>query len=165
MELIKKHKAISILIVVFIIFILFYLIRGFIASRTIYTESYLRDEEYIMNPKTYDVNEYSVTNISDEQMSNIYLIDYISLIYSDINSAYNLLDETYRNKKFGSLENFKNYITSSKFSNKISKYYIQTKGDYTIYGVYDSNNNLFIFKTNGVMQYTVYFDEDTVEIW
>ena len=76
MELIKKHKAISILVVVFIIFILFYLIRGFIASRTIYTESYLRDEEYIMNPKTYDVNEYSITHISDEQMSNIYLIDY-----------------------------------------------------------------------------------------
>lgn len=165
MNLIKRNKAISILFVVLIIIGAFYLIRWFLASRTEYIESYLRDEEYVMNPKTYNINEYSITNISDEKMSSIYLLDYIHLIYSDIDNAYNLIDESYRNEKFGSVDNFKKYIDSVNISNIMSKYYILNKGDYDIYGVYDSNNNLFIFKVNGVMQYSVYLDDYTVEIW
>lgn len=165
MQLIKKHKTVSILIIFFIIMILLYFLRDFIASKNIYTESYLRDEEYIMNPKTYNVNEYSFVNISDEQMATIYLLDFKYIVHSDIVSAYNLLDEEYRNKKFGSLENFQNYINSIEFNNLVSKYYVQKSGNYVVYGVYDTNSNLFIFKTDGVMQYTVYLDEDTVEIW
>lgn len=165
MQLIKKHKTISILVIFFIILLLLYFLRDFIASKNIYTESYLRDEEYIMSPKTYNVNEYSMVNISDEQMAGIYLLDFRYILYNDITSAYNLLDEAYRNKKFGSVENFQNYINSINFSNVVSKYYVQRSGDYVVYGVYDTNSNLFIFKTDGVMQYTVYFDEDTVEIW
>ena len=31
--------------------------------------------------------------------------------------------------------------------------------------VYDNNGNFFAFKTKGVMQYSVYLDDYTVEIW
>lgn len=164
MNIIKKHKIISIFVAVFLCLVILYLVRYFIARNTIYTESYLRNEEYIMNPKTYDVNEYSVTNITDEQMASIYLLDFRYNVYNDINMAYQSLDESYRNKKFGSLNAFQEYIKSINLSSTISKYYISQGDGNKIYGVYDSNDNLFIFKTNGVMQYTVYLDDYTVEI-
>jgi len=164
MQIIKNNKVLSILVAGFICLLLFYVIRHIIASNTIYTESYLRDEEYIMNPKVYGVNEYSVANISNEQMAGIYLADFRNSIYEDINITYNLLNETYRNIKFGSLENFKNYLNSNNITVKVSKYYFDQDNGYDIYGVYDSNDNLIIFKTKGVMQYEVYLDDYTVEI-
>ena len=86
-------------------------------------------------------------------------------MYSDPERAYELLDEKYRMKKFGNIENFKEYINNLNYTTyKVDKYYVDDKVNYTIYGVYDKNGNLFIFKTEGVMKYTVYLDDYTVEI-
>ena len=110
-EFVKKNKMLILLVSVFVTFLLIYFIREFIASRDTYTESYLDGQDYVMNPKTYGVNEYSPMNISDEQMATIYLNDFVSYLYSDINYAYQLLNVEYRNKKFGSLEKYKESIS------------------------------------------------------
>ena len=126
------------------------------------TEKEIEEEVYLKN---YEVNEYIPTYVSDEDMAKIYLNDYIYKMYSNQEEAYNLLDEEYRNKKFGSLENYTNYVYSLQYSSyTLSKYYKQEKDGYIIFGVYDTNNNLFIFKTKGVLQYKVYLDNYTVEI-
>jgi len=161
MKILKDHKIFSILVIIFISLLLMFFIQKIIINNTNYESE---NENYIMIPKTYDVNEYSVMNISDEQMSKIYLLDFRNLVYNDITSAYNLLDESYRNKKFGNLENFKNYINSIDFSSMVSKYSVKSEGKYDIYRVYDLNENLILFKITGVFQYRVYLDEDTVEI-
>lgn len=115
--------------------------------------------------KNYKVNEYIPVYISDEEMAKIYLNDYINNMYYNIDKAYNSLDEQYRNKKFGNLQEYKNYVKSlDNKSYRVSTYYKYDEGGYTIFGVTDQNSNLYIFKTNGVMQYSVYLDDYTVEI-
>lgn len=114
--------------------------------------------------KNYQVNEYIPVYVSDEDMAKIYFNDYIYIMYSDVEKAYNLLDESYRNKKFGSLDNYKIYIKNLSSSHKVDSFYIDDIHKNKIYGVYDTSGNIFIFKTNGVMQYTVYLDDYTVEI-
>lgn len=143
----------------------------FVSILIIFTVGYIvidkltETEEEIIYLKDYDVNEYIPTYISDEDMAKIYLNDYIYKMYSNPEEGYNLLDEEYRNKKFGSLENYTNYVYSLQYSSyTLSKYYKQEKDGYIIFGVYDTNNNLFIFKTKGVLQYKVYLDDYTVEI-
>jgi len=160
---IKKHKRIFLLILVFGILLSFYLIREFIASKTIYTESYLNGEEYIMNPKTYGVNEYSLVNITDEQMANIYLNDFKYNLYNDINTAYQLLNQEYRNLRFGSIDSFINYVNGLNYNDiNIDRYSISDDNEYI--RVYTKNNSVYIFKIISVMEYEVYLDDYTVEI-
>lgn len=115
--------------------------------------------------KNYEVNEYIPTYVSDEDMAKIYLNDYVFKMFSNPEEAYELLDDEYKEKKFGSYDNFKKHIYSLNYpSFTVDRYFIKSKKGFNIYGVYDTNDNLFIFKTKGVMQYKVYLDDYTVEI-
>ena len=115
--------------------------------------------------KDYNVNEYIPIYVSDDDMAKIYLNDYIHIMYTNIDKAYSLLDQDYRNKKFGSVDNYRDYVKSlNNLSYVVDSFYIDDSRENKIYGVYDTNGNLFIFETNGVMQYTVYLDDYTVEI-
>lgn len=115
--------------------------------------------------KNYEVNEYIPVYITDEDMARIYLNDYIYIMHSDIERAYELLNNEYKEKKFGTFENYKLYVSTLNYETyNLNRYYIYDDDGYKIFGAYDDNNNLFIFKTKGVMQYTVYLDDYTVEI-
>lgn len=123
-------------------------------------------DEYGQYLKNYEVNEYIATYISDEDMAKIYLNDYIHNMYYDIEKAYNSLDVEYREKKFKNIEGYKNYVYSLKYSTyDLANYYIRSEDGYIIFGINDKNGNFYAFKTKGVMQYTVYLDDYTVEIW
>lgn len=120
-------------------------------------------DEYLKN---YKVNEYIPTYVSDEDMAKIYLKDYIHNMFYDIEAAYDSLDTEYKNKKFGSLDNYKKYVYSlDNTSYVVSSYYKKDKNGYIYFGVYDTFGNTYVFKTKGVMQYSVFLDEETVEIW
>ncbi len=120
-------------------------------------------DEYLKN---YKVNEYIPTYVSDEDMAKIYLKDYIHNMFYDIEAAYDSLDTEYKNKKFGSLDNYKKYVYSlNNTSYVVSSYYKKDKNGYIYFGVYDTFGNTYVFKTKGVMQYSVFLDEETVEIW
>ncbi|MBQ9072530.1 MAG: hypothetical protein IJY25_05185 [Bacilli bacterium] len=155
-----KDSPIKIFIIVVVLLSIFtgayLLIKHFIEDDSLEYEEYL---------KNYEVNEYIATYVTDEDMARRYLNDYIHNMYFDIEYAYSLLDEEYRNKKFGSLESYKNYVYSLTYSTyQMERYYKTSKDGYLIFGVYDNNGNIFIFKTKGVMQYKVYLDDYTVEI-
>lgn len=150
-------KNLIVFVIILVSFVLLYIILNKITNKK--TGQYL---EYLKN---YEVNEYIPMYVSDEDMAKIYLNEYTYLMYSNKQRAYELLDEEYKLKKFGSVANYENYIDSLTYSfYKLDRYYVKNKGEYTIYGVYDTNGNLFIFKTKGVMQYSVYLDDYTVEI-
>lgn len=135
---------------------------GYLLLKKLTQDDSLEYAEYLKN---YEVNEYIPTYVSDEDMAKIYLNDYIHNMYYDTQLAYNSLDVDYRTKKFGSLESYKTYVASLKYPTyTMSKYYKKEKEGFIIFGVYDTNGNLFVFKTNGVMQYNVYLDDYTVEI-
>ena len=155
-----KDNSLKNIIIVVVIIILFSGIYFVVKKLT--ENNDLQYEHYLKN---YEVNEYIPTYITDEDMAEIYLNDYIHNMYYDIEYAYNSLDVEYRNKKFGNLNNYINYVNTLNYSTyEITRYYKTEKDGFIIFGVYDQNDNLFIFKTNGVMQYTVYLDDYTVEI-
>lgn len=159
-EFIRKNKSSIILIIIVVAIISFFLIRNHILNSN-YNKN--RILEYDMVPKTYGVNEYVSVNISDKDMADIYFNDYISTVYTDIEKSYMLLNEEYRNKKFNNLEEYKNFINNLSVG-KIEKYYTQGKNNSKIYAIYDSNNNFYAFETKGVMQYSVYLDDYTIDI-
>lgn len=149
-------KIVIIAIVSIVIFTVIYLVINYFNEK---------NKEEIYYIKNYEINEFIPTYISDEDMARIYLNDFVHTMFLDTEYAYTLLDEEYKTKKFGSYENFENYVNALEYSSyNLLKYYKKEKKGYTIFGVYDKNNNLFIFKTNGVMQYSVYLDDYTVEI-
>lgn len=155
----KNKNPIKIVIIAIVAIILFVSIYFIINHFNKNNENRI---DYIEN---YEINEFIPTYISDEDMARIYLNDYVHTLFTDTEFAYNLLDEEYKNKKFGSYESFQNYVNSLPESGyNLLKYYKKDKKGYTIFGVYDKNDNLFIFKTKGVMQYSVYLDDYTVEI-
>lgn len=165
LDFIKKNKAFLILGIIILVFVFAYFYREYRASKEIYTESYLKEEEYIMIPKTYGVNEYSLMNITDEQMAKIYLNDYIRNMYFDTEYAYTLLDEEYRNKRFGDINSYINYVDALDASTYVvKKYNVDNQGKYKLFRIYDQMDNLYIFKIEGVMEYKVYLDDSTVEI-
>ena len=151
-----NFKSIIIILIAIIVLVYIYYLLNHIFSN---------EEESYKYLKNYDVNEYIPTYVSDEDMAKIYLNDYIKNMNYDVEKAYNLLHEEYRNKKFGNPENYKSYVSSLQGkSYKLSTYYKYNKDGYTIFGVTDQNSNLYIFKTIGVMQYSVFLDDYTVEI-
>lgn len=159
------RKNISSVIIVGVFIIIFVAIY-FIAKN-------LTEEKFTLNPnykvdtiEKYDVNQYIPVMINDEQMSRKYLLDYINSVNSDINNSYNLLNQEYRDKKFGSIDKYSEYIKSlNTLSNiSVSRYATYELKGYKYYDLYDNNNNRYIFKTNGVMQYEVFFDDSTVKI-
>ena len=105
-----------------------------------------------------------------------------------------MLDEEYKNKKFGSFDNFKKYINNkadllnllniynrksySDFatSQEYEEYYLQfldvgltqyivnTYTDYTEYICYDQDDNVYIFREKAPNDYTIILDAYTIEI-
>ena len=123
-----------------------------------------KEKEY-NHLRKYKSNEYIPTHVAYEDLAQIYLNDYTYNMSFDIQKAYDLLDIKYREKKFNSISDFSNYVRDLKnYKIKMKKYIRYKIGKYTIFKIYDNNNNLFIFKTNGVMQYSVYLDDTTVEV-
>ena len=159
-ELIKKNMFFVIAILIIIVCIAVNLIRNYRASKVTYENKAMVDD-YVTVPKTYNVNEYTNFNISNENAIRIYFNDFKTLVRSNINEAYSKLDEEYKNKKFPNIDSFKNYLNSINFVNSEIEKYSMTS---TKYVMYDKKGNMYIFRIDGVLQYKVYFDEDTVEI-
>lgn len=151
----KNLKAILIIAIIFSVIFSIYLIINNVINK--------KEESVYL--KNYKANEYIKTYISDETMAKIYFSDYLNYLYYNIDEAYNLLDNEYREKKFGSSQNFKNYINSIDLNSvEVKSFAIKDKGGYEYIYIYDKNDRLYIFKTKGVMQYKVYLDETTVNI-
>lgn len=153
----KTWKSVTIVVIIVLIFGI-----GFYSWYNYGTKSEgITADDIPTEPKHYEVNEYSSISISDQNMCKKYLNNYLNILSNDLNQAYNLLDEEYRNTKFGNFENFRNYINSKKYTfGEVASYSVVGNKYY----IYDENNNQFIFSTDGVMTYKVYLDDTTVKI-
>lgn len=154
----KKLDLKSILIISFVVLII---------AGVIYIPKILRrkgnriDYSGIEIKDNYSVNEYIPVYVDDLQMTKIYYKDYLNWLINDMDGSYNLLDNDYRDKVFENIYNYKQYINSLKLSLNadISKYAVYERGNFKYYDFYDSDGHRFIFKTDGVLQYKVYFDD------
>lgn len=142
-------------------------------------------------------NEYN--NISqkyyeEEDIVDLYFQDYLKMALYNPDEAYNMLDETYKQKKFGNLENYKNYIIENKekyeamckdarkkyddfetyeeyeeYYRQISKsglsqYNINQKDGIKQYVCIDNDGSYYVFDINSIMDYTVILDTYTIDL-
>ena len=111
-------------------------------------------------------NSYSIVKIDNKTMSNIYFINYKEELLNNLQNAYNLLNEEYREKRYNNFAKFQEYInTNIQKINKMNlvKYSVQKYDDYTIYTCINQYNEYYIFIETAVMQYTVMLDDYTIE--
>lgn len=127
---------------------------------------------------------------TDQDVMEQYFLDYIKLSIENPIKAYELLDTDYKNKKFGDINNFQQYIqnnTSLKeiynakvrnmedFDNYqeymasrknvgIKKYNKEDLDNYTQYIIIDTYGNYYIFRVTAPMQYTVILDTYTIDL-
>lgn len=155
----------KIVVIISLILILGIALAIFFVLRNNKENNSVKNEE-IVYIKNYKVNEYIPVYISDEDMASIYLNDYINNITYNVKGAYDSLNGEYKKKRFPSINDFKIYLSNLNYS-KISakKYAVNKKNGFDYYFVYDEDNNVYIFKTDGVLQYELYLDQDTVDIY
>lgn len=153
----NKNILKSLIISAIIILIVFVICIVFINKNS-------KKEEY-EHLKDYNVNEYIPTYVSTEDLLKIYLNEYLYNMRYNIEDAYESLDKEYRDKKFGSIDNYRSYISQFLTKNITAKKYLKKYINGTlVYKVYDEYDNVYIFKTKGIMQYSLFLDEDTIEI-
>jgi len=162
MEKIKPNKYLIVIFIILIVLLIYLLYNSNKNEKFIYKTG----EDISL--KHYKENEYIPVNISYDQMAKIYLQDYVNKIYLYPEEAYSLLDSEYRKIKFPTFESFNEYIeeimSMQLQETQVVKYAITDKSNYRDFDVYDSSDNLFIFREKGVMQYTVFFDRYTVDM-
>lgn len=117
--------------------------------------------------KENEYNTFSVQAVREESLINSFLEDYKenALYYPE--DAYNLLDEEYRNKKFGSLEAYEEYVNNNRqeIENiQLDKYMITNQDLNDQYVCIDKNGNYYIITKMSTMEYTVILDTYTVDL-
>ena len=113
-----------------------------------------------------DYNTYKYTSISKEQLSKEYLNNYKTIIKTNIKEAYNLLDTEYRQKRFGTFNNFQEYINNNQNeieSMVVSEYIINNNGENREIICKNRYGNTFVFEETAIMEYTVKLDTYTLE--
>ena len=112
-------------------------------------------------------NEFELFENNYESIAEKYLFFYKKMAINYTEKAYNMLDTEYANKRFGSLNNYKEYISNNKnLINEIylSKYQVNVNDDYNEYICIDQFNNYYIFKEINVMEYTLILDTYTLDL-
>ncbi len=161
MEFIKENKV-TLIICSSLIGIS--LIISFIIKKDLfYNNDYIEINDYLKN---YKVNEIVPISMNEEQIARKYLTEYLKLIGLDINKAYELLEEDYRDKRFSNIEIFKEHfanLISDKFYNaNVSQLNVSRKNNYKEFYIVDANGNTFIFNEYSIMNYKVMFDLTTI---
>lgn len=168
-----------------------YIIYGFIESAE---NEFITNKYYIINldennnifsvepiSKKYDnLNDISVDNVKIEKNENNkiptvkinsetqcknYLTEFKRMMLSNQEVAYEYLDKDYREKRFGNLNQFKNYINKNKDELKslsVSEYLVNVYDNYTEFVCKDKSGIIYIFDAETPLKYTVKLDTYTI---
>ncbi|NLC87773.1 MAG: hypothetical protein GX682_03235 [Clostridiaceae bacterium] len=127
------------------------------------------DDIDIKNPnksiEKNDYNEYIVQKVTNQYVTNEYVSLYKILSLSKPEIIYGFMQEDYRNKRFGSLNKFKQYVEENKneiTQIKLDEYLVNNYDDYIEYVAKDQYENLYIFKESAVANYTFTLDTYTL---
>lgn len=116
---------------------------------------------------SYDDNQVIYKNVTYFDVGRTYLSDYLTIMFSDVEAAYNLLDNNYK-KELGGFENFKelvnNFIENNYFDVDVVEFKMKEADNYKLFYLKDNNDKIYIFKEKGIMDYTVYLSESSVEL-
>lgn len=121
-------------------------------------------EDFVIKDR-YEYNEFQYASISTERLLQIYLNEYIYQCLYDTEAAFNLLDEEYKEKRFGTYDAYLEYINAER--NNIINAKIQTFSTYEYdngreYIIEDQFGRIYVFEAEAVMEYKVMLDTYTV---
>lgn len=112
-------------------------------------------------------NKYDDIIITDEEIIADYFKRYKNSIMYDKEEAYEMLDEEYRNKRFGSFEKFKTYVNENIreiYLSSIDKYSVSTQGEYVKYVCIDNDGKYYIFNQYSIAEFKLILDTYTLEL-
>ncbi len=111
-------------------------------------------------------NDFIMQNITDQYLCQQYFLMQKRLMLSRPEISYNYLDEEYKNKRFGSLENYSKYISENEahiLKMAVKGYEVKRLGDNTEYMCKDQYGNYYLFNAEKVFDYKVLLDIYTIE--
>lgn len=114
--------------------------------------------------KNYN-NTYQNQNITNEYIVTQYLNNYKRLVISKSELVYDLIDEEYKNIRFGSFQKYKSYIDNNiEYINKIrlEKYQVNNNSNYIEYKAVDQYNNEYIFIEDNNLNLKIKLDDYTI---
>ena len=114
-----------------------------------------------------EFNIYEDVQINYEYLCKEYLQTYKKLILAMPELAYEYLDDEYRETRFGSYEDFTEYITENYdnlYTLTLSEYDVETYDNYKEYICKDAKGNMYIFiETDEIMNFVAQLDDYTIE--
>lgn len=164
-----KNKIKYLIIILLIICLILFICINKIDKNTSITGTEFKSyqEEYIAPKTKYECNEFSIINISTNELVQMYFNNFKNIVVQEIEKSYNLLDTEYREKKFGNIEEYKKYVENNKeiiFGSILASYQVQKNGENTRYICIDTNGNYYIFNETAIMDYTVILDTYTIDL-
>lgn len=125
-------------------------------------------EQFEEKIESNEYNKYSTTFLENDAVPKEYINTCKRLALGAPEILYELLDESYRNAKFESLETFKKYIEKNKskiISSRLQKYKTDNELGKTRYICVDQYENYYIINNTSIFQdYTVMLDKYTINL-
>lgn len=119
------------------------------------------------NIQDLEYNEIEYIHVTDKQMAQKYLNDYMQLLQTNPKQAYNLLKEEYQEKRFETYEQYNAFLQNYDIALQqivLNTVTVDNKEDNTtIYTCRDQYGNIYLFEETGIMEYTVQLDDYTLE--
>ena len=112
-------------------------------------------------------NTYLYNNMSDEDISKEKFNNFKLLILRKSEDLFNLLNEEYRNKKFGDYNGFSQYIDSNYDRLRtinLSMYQVTEEDGYKQYVLLDQDDRYYIFKETSENKEEIFLDTYTVDL-
>lgn len=112
-------------------------------------------------------NTFVFMQYNDSQIATRYFQEYKNLILNDARGAYDKLDEEYRNKRFGNVDNFIKYVNENKKdiqSSQIMKYQSNENDSYKEFVCMKLDKTYWIIRETAPSQYTVILDTYTIDL-
>lgn len=117
--------------------------------------------------KENEYNKLTIQAVTEDSLLSNYLEDFKYNALHHLDDSYNSLNEEYRSKKFGSIENYEKYIKNRYdiLNNiKLNKYKINKYDNYEQYICLDQYENYYIFNKLPDMSYSVILDTYTIDL-
>ena len=110
-------------------------------------------------------NIFEYVRYSDEDMALEYIKYYNELLKDNVEKAYSLLDQEYKNNKFPTIEKFKEYASEKKVENdlNISEFSYTKEDNYQKYTIKDNYGYYYLIKETAIMEFSVQLDLYTIK--
>lgn len=163
-NLLRNKKTVIVCLLIIVIGFVCYLVF----KRDVQKDYNYNNDESVSYLKNYEVNEYIPIYVEEADIVIKYLNDFKNSMIGDINYSYSLLNKEYREKKFGSVGKYEEYVNKvlslSTYSLEVDAYKVIYSDGNKYFDVYDKEGYHYIFKENSIMNYEVYLDNYTVKV-